>query len=183
MNATLVDKGLAAVQAELARQQRRKKPYRTEHYGKWAAGLIQQLHSSRTPLRIKPAKTSVVTSKIQYYQGAEWAAENIPGIADLLSCTICRSYRDYFELHIRARARSLDDGEPHELPSPIPAADDWRAQFELLLDTGVKGDKIDRRDVCLSEEDMRYVVSQLLPLEGVFAWVIEERRLLVVRIV
>lgn len=156
-------------------KKKKTKPYYSSEYAKEAKAILDRLHSTGAPIRINADVYSTVTLKLQYYQGAEYLRDNSDHdghYALLFRNTKCSEYHGYIELHVRRHARLS------ELASP---AAPWKDEFTRFLDESVHKDKLHRKDISLSQEDINWVHLTMAPIKELFIYDVKPHELLVIR--
>lgn len=163
----------AKLQEERYKKQR---PYYKESTANEVKKILDRLHASKIPQRIMAEGISAVTLRLQYYNGAQWLADHDPKYAHLYASTVCRTYSNYIELHIKPSKVTSFSEASHD------AAVDWRTGFLEFIETAItKNDKFHRTDISLTPDEISWAEGQLAPLSRMFVGKFTEHEILVIR--
>lgn len=152
------------------------KPYYNETRAFDVAKLLDRLHRDKVPLRVSAQDFTIGTLKLQYYQGLEYLCDHDESgkYAALRDITVCRSYADYYELHIRER----------RIPTVELATQSaqWKEEFITFLDCSQVGEKFHRIDVTLTDEDIAWGHAQIADVFRIFPGKFEKHLVLCVHL-
>lgn len=146
---------LLALRAQLRRST-------AEHYNNPIAAaaakkIIDTLHESGTPIRVRSTGLSIATMRIQFYQGVKYLTANLDPekkYAMLSKLTKCSAREDFLEFTIRETA-ILD-----RLEMVVP----WREELTEYLNNAGPGDKFPRTNISLDTADVIWIGNQLAGL-------------------
>jgi len=131
--------------------------YYSRDYADAARRLLDKLHESGNPIRVRPrADNSVGTLKLQWYHGAEFLIDHLDPddkYAELYSHTKCLTFRDYIELHIKKLSAI---GSIDEITS-------WKEELSYFFENAEANQKFSRTGT-FSEDDQNWIKTQLATL-------------------
>ena len=124
--------------------------------------ILESLHESGLPIRIRPTKQSLSTLRQQYYHGAYFLLDNLDpnGIYkrffDRTRASIASG--EYLEFTIKPCADNISPLEDIEVVTP------WKEEFMLFLDNAGPNAKFYKPGVSLSQQDLIWINNQLVSL-------------------
>lgn len=135
--------------------------YYTEDQALAAKKILETLHETKHPVRIRPVQgRSLATIRQQFYQGTYFLLDNLDpnGL-----------YRRYFEQtkasiatneYVEFTYKEASDTALNSLEVVVP----WREDFMIFLDTAGPNMKFYRSDISLSLDDLTWINNQLAGL-------------------
>lgn len=129
--------------------------YYSEQAALFSKKILDQLHETKLPVRIRPDGYAINSLRVQYYQGLRYLLDNLDPskhyfqLSKITKCSTAN--KEYAEFTIRGTLAS------QTLETVVP----WKDQFSDYLDTATPGKKLGPLDVSLSAADLQWIEGQL----------------------
>lgn len=149
-------------------------PYYNERSAQEVKRILDELHITMQPLKIRTEGISIATVRLRYYQGLKYLKDNMDSdnrYKELSKCTRCVTYLDYIELHIKKKAQTI-----------ISKVSDWKQKFTEWIETEhTIGDKFYPVGVSLSDDEVSWCLDQIEPLKELFLFKITNNEIMIIR--